>query len=89
MSAKHDSEWEIVEEIPGEKPPKNSKGGGLKAILKSKTLWIGLLVGAGLVIAIPVLRVMLQNAIRAWWLWLGLGLYFLWARLKKSNQAKR
>ncbi|MBK1875252.1 hypothetical protein [Pelagicoccus mobilis] len=87
MPSKHDSDWELVEEIPGEKKP-NAKKGGFMSLLKNKTLWIGLIAGAALVIAVPVLRVMLQNALRAWWIWVGLALYFIWARLKKAGATK-
>lgn len=89
MSAKHEPEWEIVEDIPGDKNPKKGKGGGFLSLLKSKKLWFGLIIGATLVILVPIFRVMLQNAIRAWWLWLGLALYFLWRRMNKLSQSKR
>ena len=89
MSAKPDPDWEIVEEIPGEKKPKKRKPGGFFSWLKSKKLWFGLIIGAGLVIFVPVIRVMLQNAVRAWWIWVGLALYFIWARMKKAEAARR
>lgn len=89
MAAKHDPEWEIVEEIPGEKKTRKQKSGGFMAFLKSKKLWIGLALGVTLVIAVPVVRVMLQNAIRAWWIWVGLALYFLWRRMSKLSNTPR
>jgi len=88
MPQKRDSEWEIVEEIPGERKP-NSPKATLLNFLKSKKLWIGILIGAGLFVAVPFFRVMLQNAIRAWWIWVALALYFVWARLKKAGKIKR
>lgn len=85
MSHRNDPDWEVVEELPGEKKPQ-SKTGGITAFFKSKTLWIGLLAGAALVILVPVFRVMLQNAARAWWIWVGLALYWIWRRIKKGEK---
>ncbi len=83
MSPKHDSDWEVVDELPGEKKPKPSKGGSV-SVFKNKSLWIGVLAGAALVILVPVFRVLLLNLIRAWWLWLGLALYWVWRRTKQA-----
>ncbi|EDY81776.1 hypothetical protein VDG1235_1394 [Verrucomicrobiia bacterium DG1235] len=83
MSKQQDPKWEVVDELPGEKQPQ-AKGGWLQSLFKNKTLWIGLLVGAAAVIVFPILRVMLQNALRAWWIWLGLALYWVWRRAQRS-----
>ncbi len=89
MSPKHDSDWEVVDQLPGEKKPKPGKSGSV-SIFKNKTLWIGLLAGAALVILVPIFRVLLQNALRAWWIWLGLALYWIWRRTKRAAaQANR
>lgn len=89
MSQRNDPDWEVVDELPGEKKPQQNKLGSIKTFLKSKTLWIGLLGGAALVILVPVFRVMLQNAVRAWWIWVGLILYWVWRRMKKANARKQ
>ncbi|MBD5779944.1 hypothetical protein IEN85_10635 [Pelagicoccus sp. NFK12] len=86
MSPHNDPDWEVVDELPGEKKP-SSQPGRLVTFLKSKTLWIGLLAGAALVILVPVFRVMLQNLVRAWWIWVGLALYWIWRRMKKNAAA--
>lgn len=83
MSNKSEPDWEVVDKLPGEnKPPARSKPS--TTLFKNKTLWIGLLVGASLVIAFPILRAMLQNALRAWWIWVGLLAYFMWRRMKRG-----
>ncbi|MDQ8184166.1 hypothetical protein [Pelagicoccus sp. SDUM812002] len=86
MSPKNEPDWEVVDELPGENKPQ-AKPGRLLAVLKSKTLWIGLLAGAALVILVPVFRVMAQNLLRAWWIWVGLAIYFTWRRMKKNATA--
>lgn len=87
MSSKPDPEWEVVDEIPGEKPePKPPKPG--KSLWRRKTLWIGLALGATAVIAFPMLRALLQNLLRAWWLWLGLAVYWYWMRLQRLKSRR-
>ena len=86
MSPQNEPDWEVVDEIPGEnKPP--SKRSRVLTFFKSKTLWIGLLAGAALVILVPVFRLMALNLVRAWWLWLALALYWIWRRAKKNARA--
>lgn len=85
MSKKSDPDWEVVDELPGENKPKPRQG-SITRYLKTKALWIGLIFGVTLVILVPFLRVILQNALRAWWIWLGLALYWIWRRMNRSGK---
>lgn len=85
MSNKREPDWEVVDKLPGEKKPQGPSKPSAP-LLKNKTLWIGLLVGALVVIAFPILRAMLQNALRAWWIWVGLLAYFMWRRMKRGGR---
>ncbi|MBC2605114.1 hypothetical protein [Pelagicoccus albus] len=85
MSRRNDPEWEVVDELPGEKRPK-AKSGKAISIFRNKTLWIGIATGITLVIVFPIFRALLQNALRAWWIWLGLALYWIWRRIQNGQK---
>lgn len=87
MSSKPDPDWEVVDELPGEKKPEPRPGNRLPW-LKSKRLWFGLLAGGAIVLLFPLVRVMLQNAARAWWIWLALALYWVWRRMNRVQRKR-
>ena len=77
----NEPKWEVVDEIPGEKKP--APPSRTIRLLKSKALWIGVAIGAGLIAFLPVLRAMALNLARAWWLWVGLLIYWYWRRMQR------
>lgn len=87
MPSQKDPKWEIVDEIPGEnqKPQPKAK----KSLIKRKSLWLGVGVGIAVVMVFPVLRVILQNLLRAWWLWLGVAVYWYWLRMQRAKRRNR
>lgn len=78
-----DPKWEVVSEIPGEKPSKQTPK--RKNPLLSKRLWLGVGLGVVLVFAFPVLQLFARRLLMAWWLWLGFGIYWFWRRLKRKR----
>ncbi|MDQ8204977.1 hypothetical protein [Pelagicoccus sp. SDUM812003] len=82
MTQQNDPKWEVVDEIPGERPKEAPSQPAKTPLFKRKTLWLGVGIGVALVFAIPVLRILAGNLIRAWWLWLPIAAYYLYRRLR-------
>lgn len=86
MPSQKDPKWEIVDEIPGENQQPQPKP--KKSLIKRKSLWLGVGVGIAVVMAFPILRVIMQNLLRAWWLWLGVAVYWYWLRMQRAKRRK-
>ncbi len=81
MPKKKDPDWEIVDKLPGEDRPKTeSHTTKSPSLFRRRSLWIGLGLGIAIALAFPIVRVILLNLLRAWWLWLAVAIYILWRR---------
>lgn len=88
MPTQQEPKWEVVDELPGEKKKKNARRDPLSSLLRSKMLWIGVAVGVVAVVIFPILRGLIPNLVRSWWIWVGILGVWYWRRMQRMPKKK-